>query len=206
MMQKQQSNPAGPSLSVIADLLRMYADVLDGNTSPRGTMTLGSSLTQTLNAYFDANPEKVPVLEKYDQLSRTSRGLTSDLFGELLGALAAIASEPDIGEIFDGAAIKEKIEVAASELSLTLRQEANALTGIVFRNGFLEDLHAGRHSELLENPEYSRITNDEMKRLMVECSRKLYEMLRSREENPDRYMANIAYAHGVFTKNWDQSE
>ena len=186
MMQKQQSNPAGPSLSVIADLLRMYADVLDGNTSPRGTMTLGSSLTQTLNAYFDANPEKVPVLEKYDQLSRTSRGLASDLFGELLGALAAIASEPDIGEIFDAAAMKDEIETAASALSLTLRQEANALTGIVFRNGFLEDLHAGRHSELIKNPEYSRITNDEMKRLMVECSRKLYEMLRSREENPDR--------------------
>jgi hypothetical protein len=44
------------------------------------------------------------------------------------------------------------------ERSWTKREEANALTCCAFRNGYLEDLHAGKHSELLEKPELSRIT------------------------------------------------
>jgi hypothetical protein len=43
----------------------------------------------------------------------------------------------------------------------TLRDEANALTAYAFRNGFLEDLHAGKPSSLLNQPGYSRITDDE---------------------------------------------
>jgi hypothetical protein len=56
------------------------------------------------------------------------------------------------------------------EHSLTVREEANALTCCAFRNGFIEELDAGKYSELLEKPELSRITDSEMKKLMVGAS------------------------------------
>lgn len=49
----------------------------------------------------------------------------------------------------------------------TLRDEANAIVACAFRNGPIEDLHSGKDSELLRNPELSRITNDEMKTIML---------------------------------------
>jgi hypothetical protein len=69
----------------------------------------------------------------------------------------------------------------------TLRDEANALTAHAFRNGFLEDLHAGKHSPLLDQPGYSRITDDEMKRLMIEASEKLARMLALKQQDPAEY-------------------
>src|ERR1044072_2130071 len=41
----------------------------------------------------------------------------------------------------------------------TLRDEANAIVACAFRNGPLEDLHAGKYSELLEDRTLSRITD-----------------------------------------------
>ena len=49
----------------------------------------------------------------------------------------------------------------------SLRDEANAIVAIAFRNGPLEDLHAGKASDLLTNNELSRITQEEMKQLML---------------------------------------
>ena len=66
----------------------------------------------------------------------------------------------------------------------TLREEANTLTAHAFRNGFLEDLHAGKHSPLLDQPGNCRITDDEMKRLMIEASAKLAAMLAFKQQNP----------------------
>jgi len=37
------------------------------------------------------------------------------------------------------------------ERAWTVREEANALTCCAFRNGYIEELHAGKHSPLLEN-------------------------------------------------------
>jgi hypothetical protein len=61
------------------------------------------------------------------------------------------------------------------EHSLTVREEANALTCFAFRNGFIEKLHAGKYSELLEKPGLSRITDSEMKKLIVGASSALAE-------------------------------
>jgi hypothetical protein len=69
----------------------------------------------------------------------------------------------------------------------TLRDEANALTAYPFRNGFLEDLHAGKPSPVLEQPGYSRISDEEMRKLMIEASGKLEEMLRLKREQPGKY-------------------
>ena len=45
----------------------------------------------------------------------------------------------------------------------TLRDEANAIVAWAIRNGPLEDLHAGKHSKLLEDDSLGRITDAEMK-------------------------------------------
>jgi len=45
-----------------------------------------------------------------------------------------------------------------------------------FRNGYLEKLHAGKYSELLEKPGLSRITDVEMKKLMIQSSTVLAEL------------------------------
>lgn len=79
------------------------------------------------------------------------------------------------------------------ERPLTIREEANAITVWAFRNGFIEKLHAGKHSELLETPGLSRITDAEMKRLNIEISSKLAEILTMRDTNPAEYAKNIAF-------------
>ena len=84
----------------------------------------------------------------------------------------------------------------------TLRDEANALTAHAFRNGFLEDLHAGKHSPILDQPGYSRITDDEMKRLMIEASEKLARMMALKQQNPAEYDRSIRKYHKNYCRTW----
>ena len=86
---------------------------------------------------------------------------------------------------------------------LSVRQEANAITAHAFRNGFLETLHMGKYSELLEDHQLSRITDREMKKLMIEASAVVEKLLRLREEEPRAYAELIFQVHHDFTKNWD---
>jgi len=89
-----------------------------------------------------------------------------------------------------------------SESEFTLRDEANALTAYAFRNGFLEDLHAGKSSPLLEQPGYSRISDDEMQKLMIEASAKMEEMLRLKREEPGKYELLIRDYQGSYCRKW----
>jgi len=90
------------------------------------------------------------------------------------------------------------------ERKWTNREEANALTCIAFRNGYIEELHAGKQSELLENPELSRITNAEMKRLMIGASSKLAELLAMKETDPDKYWKQIKYFNENVCYQWEK--
>jgi hypothetical protein len=90
------------------------------------------------------------------------------------------------------------------ERAFTLRDEANALTALAFRNGFLEELHAGKKSPLLEQPELSRITDDEVRRLMIEASEKLSRMLALKECDPARYQREIQDYHEQFCARWQR--
>lgn len=69
----------------------------------------------------------------------------------------------------------------------SLRDEANALTAYAFRNGPLERRHAGKASPLLDDPDNSRITDDEMKELMIDASRRIAFALDRREKAPEAY-------------------
>ena len=84
----------------------------------------------------------------------------------------------------------------------TLRDEANALTAFAFRNGFLEDLHSGKPSPILIEPGYSRISDEEMRRLMIEASEKLEQMLRMKREDPGRYEIFIRDYQRRYCRVW----
>ncbi len=85
---------------------------------------------------------------------------------------------------------------------LTQREEANAITCNAFRNGFLEDLHAGKHSPVLEDSNISRITDEEMKKLMIESSARVEALLQRKEESPDEYWQLIKSYTTTYTRNW----
>ena len=90
------------------------------------------------------------------------------------------------------------------ERPLTIREEANALTCCAFRNGYIEELHAGKHSELLRTPGLSRITDDEMKKLMITASSKLAELLAMKETNPDEYWRQMTFFNEKYCSRWEK--
>ena len=90
------------------------------------------------------------------------------------------------------------------EHPLTIREEANALTCCAFRNGYIEELHAGKHSELLATPGRSRITDAEMKKLMIGASAKLAELLALKETNPVECWRQMNFFHENYCGQWEK--
>lgn len=87
-----------------------------------------------------------------------------------------------------------------------LRDEANALTAYAFRNGYLEDLHAGKSSPLTDDQQYSRITDAEMKTLMIEASRRLASALALRSSNPELYLEWILDYNLRYCRVWERKK
>ena len=87
----------------------------------------------------------------------------------------------------------------------TIRDEANAIVARAFRNGPLEDLHAGQHSELLEDDRYSRITDAEMKTLMIKACEQVEELLRLKQVNPKQYDLDIKSYGARYCSRWERS-
>jgi hypothetical protein len=85
----------------------------------------------------------------------------------------------------------------------TVREEANAITVWAFRNGYIEKLHAGKHSELLETPGLSRITDAEMKRLNIEISTRIAKILELRDNDPEEYARQIDYFLR-YCRHWEK--
>ena len=86
----------------------------------------------------------------------------------------------------------------------TVRDEANALTAWAFRNGPLEDLHAGAYSPLLEDESLSRITDAEMKTLMLYACRQLAELLALKSDNPEEYDRQIKSYAFRYCRSWER--
>ncbi|MGD9818676.1 MAG: hypothetical protein AB7V04_08235 [Desulfomonilaceae bacterium] len=92
----------------------------------------------------------------------------------------------------------------ASKASFTLRDEANAMTAYAFRSTFLEDLHAGEHAELFENPKYKRIADFEMKQLMTEASTIMEALLKMKKENREQYQEFIQACVILYTQGFEE--
>lgn len=84
----------------------------------------------------------------------------------------------------------------------TYREEANALICECLRNGFIENLHAGKDSKLLEDKSLSRITQEEMKKLMIETTAKLEVYLEMRDKYPKEYKKFINFMTLTYTREW----
>jgi hypothetical protein len=87
-----------------------------------------------------------------------------------------------------------------------LAAEAKAIVALAFRNGPIEDLHAGRPCPTCSGrPEFSRISEEEMTTVMNAAVDTLYRLLWQREYEPEKYRRNIAFGLR-YARNWDEPE
>jgi hypothetical protein len=91
-------------------------------------------------------------------------------------------------------------------LDTELVREAKAFVALAFRNGPIEDVHAGRVCPLCTgSSEYSRITDEEMKAMMKSAVNAVYKLLLNRDNDADAYRRSIEY--GIrLTSRWDDPE
>jgi hypothetical protein len=91
-------------------------------------------------------------------------------------------------------------------LDLEIASEAKALVALAFRNGPIENLHAGRPCPACSGkPEISHITDEEMKGLMKSAVDALYRLLWLREYDPRAYQEQLALGRR-YTLHWDDPE
>jgi len=87
-----------------------------------------------------------------------------------------------------------------------LAREAKAIVVLAFRNGPIEDLHAGRSCPACQGKAgYSRISDDEMKLIMKAAVNQVYKLFRLKADDPDGYERQIAYGERCTLK-WDDPE
>jgi hypothetical protein len=91
-------------------------------------------------------------------------------------------------------------------LDTLLSVEAKALVALAFRNGPIEDLHAGRPCTVCSgNREISHISDEEMKAIMKSAVNTLYRLLWQRDCDPMAYNENLALGRR-YTLHWDDPE
>jgi hypothetical protein len=92
------------------------------------------------------------------------------------------------------------------KLDPELAVEAKALVALAFRNGPIEDLHAGRPCTVCSgNREISHITDEEMKAIMKSAVNTIYRLLWLRDADPVAYNEKLALGRR-FTLHWDDPE
>ena len=92
------------------------------------------------------------------------------------------------------------------KLDPDLATEAKALVALAFRNGPIEDLHAGRPCTACSGkPEVSHISDEEMKAIMKSAVDTLYRLLWQRDCDPVAYNEALAFGRR-HTLHWDDPE
>ena len=87
-----------------------------------------------------------------------------------------------------------------------LAVEAKAMVALAFRNGPIEDLHAGRPCTVCSgNQEISHISDEEMKAIMKSAVNTLYRLLWQRDYDHDAYNEKLALGRR-FALHWDDPE
>jgi hypothetical protein len=80
-----------------------------------------------------------------------------------------------------------------------LAAEAKILVALAFRNGPIEDLHAGTSCTVCSgNREMSRISDEEMKVIMKSAVNTLYRLLWQRDCDPEAYNENLALGPALY--------
>lgn len=87
-----------------------------------------------------------------------------------------------------------------------LAEEAKSIVALAFRNGPIEDVHAGIECEYCAGKsEYSHITQDEMKLMMKFAVNKVYALLWIRARAPEVFLP-VIQAGALYTSMWDPPE
>jgi len=87
-----------------------------------------------------------------------------------------------------------------------LAKETKALVALAFRNGPIEDLHAGRPCAVCSgNQGTSHVSDEEMKAIMKSAVNNLYRLLWQRDYDPMAYQENLALGKR-YTLHWDDPE
>jgi hypothetical protein len=94
-------------------------------------------------------------------------------------------------------------DITPNHLSAVAR-EAKALVALAFRNGPIEDVHAGKVCPTCDgNPEYSHITQDEMRLIMKAAVDRMYTYLLLKENDEAAYEALLPFGE-KYTRAWDE--
>ena len=87
-----------------------------------------------------------------------------------------------------------------------LGAQAKAIVALAIRNGPIEDLHAGGLCPTCSGqPEFSRISVEEIKIVMKSAVDTVYRLLWQRQFESEKYQRNIAFGLR-YTANWDDPE
>jgi hypothetical protein len=122
--------------------------------------------------------------------------LNSDLeaiFGTTMGTIRRRAEqvwpviEADVTRLLSG------------QHEFTLRDEANAICAYAFRNGPIEDIHAS-----VDSDRRPRITDPEMKEVMIDASSKLAKLLEMKAADPRGYRDFLKDYHHIYCWKWER--
>jgi hypothetical protein len=118
------------------------------------------------------------------------------IFGVSIGTIHKRAEQiwPAVRSEVEGLLSKEH-----GREEFTLRDEANAVCAFAFRNGFIEDIHAS-----VDSDGHPRITDSEMKRLMIEASRKLARLLEMKATDPEGYFTLLKVFGEDYCRDWER--
>lgn len=87
-----------------------------------------------------------------------------------------------------------------------LVREAKAIVALAFRNGPIEDVHAGKPCPTCNgSAEYSRITDSEMKLIMANAVNQVHRLLKLKASDITEYERQIALG-ARYTAKWDDPE
>ena len=89
-------------------------------------------------------------------------------------------------------------------LDRELAAEAKSIVGLAFRNGPIENVHAGKECPTCTGKsEYSHITQAEMKNIMKQAVDTVYKLLWLNQNHPEKYDATIDLG-SRYTQLWDE--
>jgi hypothetical protein len=85
-----------------------------------------------------------------------------------------------------------------------LAAEAKSIVALAFRNGPIEDVHAGKEcTTCAGKSEYSHITQAEMKKIMKDAVDTVYKLLWLKQKYPEKYQATLELGNR-YTRFWDE--
>jgi hypothetical protein len=93
-----------------------------------------------------------------------------------------------------------------SSIDPVLDLEAKMIVALAFRNGPIEELHAGKPCPTCSvDNSYSRISDEELKGIMKAAVDTVYSLLWKRENDSEAYAKSLVLG-ARYTQRWDDPE